>query len=469
MFIKLNFKTAQSISTVFSSIYYILKNKSSYLSTDTGVTNAIKFYNNVIAPGTTADTNVTGNINQFDISPTGITNCEIWNTNIGTLPECYYYSSGNASSLTFRFPVYDAPSTVYYSKITASTYQTSLTVSPTWPTTGSPPVVTTTTSTSTDMVVATGTNYTYPQTWSSSVANTYYSFWIYISPTAVIWAGNIQTYTKYGWPAATGAWPNSYVNGPFMIGQYTRLDVWNTDSNGLIPVCQSNGFYTTVRPFYGLSYQYDVGWGNFVNAYNFNPLTGMTAFNVFNILNATPNLTGVWSVLQGAGSNYGVSWGTNIRNFQDQTSLATTTNYTSASSAYTFTNTTNLSTSVVSKTLSTDTVSRSAWHAAQGAALYPRQVYNPNTLTIAAPTVTDFYRWPTISSAPSGSFILQPIVWNGAHYNVIGGLISDKVGAYLFNGDYIVGDEFTAGGITYSIWPLADGFNNRIGLAVPKR
>jgi hypothetical protein len=65
--------------------------------------------------------------------------------------------------------------------------------------------------------------------------------------------------------------------------------------------------------------------------------------------------------------------------------------------------------------------------------------------------------------------MLQPLLWNRADYNNIGGLISDKSGTYLFNGDYAAGDEFTSGGTTYAIWPLADGWNQRIGYAVPKK
>jgi hypothetical protein len=56
-----------------------------------------------------------------------------------------------------------------------------------------------------------------------------------------------------------------------MVSQYTRLDVWNTDANSIIPVCWINGrdLAWNYRNYYGLSYTHDIGWGNYSNLNNF--------------------------------------------------------------------------------------------------------------------------------------------------------------------------------------------------------
>jgi len=110
------------------------------------------------------------------------------------------------------------------------------------------------------------------------------------------------------------------------------------------------------------------------------------------------------------------------------------------------------------KTQVSDGIQRSPFNGIQGASVWD------NSIQTGAHT-----RWPTATTTPTGAFSLQPLVWSRADYNAIGGLISDKSSIYLFNGDYLAGDEFSSGGQAYSIWPLADGFSQRVGLAVPKK
>lgn len=460
MFIKLNFSTAQTSNVFLEALYLIMSTRTTYTSS-VGKTNIATLLANNLSSSINSTTKDAIR-NTLDSN-----NSEIFNTSIsGSWPLVHFYYNSSTPALTFRFKIADVVSSnVYsYTQITPTTFTHS-------------GASTAGAALSTDTYVTdaalTLTSAASSQTWSVSSA---YCYWAQITPTAIIWAAsNPASKTATGWNMVSGPWTNTIQAGPYISSQYTRLDIWNNNTNGIIPTCWTNGYDPSGvapgnRPFCGISYAADIGWGNAVNNFKFNPKfsgTSNTTFSVMNTVDATPNLTGVWSVTSGYGQK--VSFGTNIRNFQDQTSLASTTNATSGSGLSATTFHTSVYTTF-NKTVSTDSVPRSAWHGVQGASLYPTSVVPP-TIGSSPGTAppTSYYRWPSAETSPKGTFSLQPLVWNRADYNNIGGLITDKAGVYLFNGDYIPGDEFTVSNTVYSIWPLADGFSNRIGLAVPKR
>lgn len=484
MFIKLNFQTAQPPSIWFDSIYWILNNLTSNLNwvannnfkISTGTVNATTFANSIKAPGSSASQALQAVIN----SSTGFdpANSEIIYTTSDIMPVVYYYSGSSPTpSLTIKSLIYDTNNTYSFLQITPTTFTHA---------TAATSFTTNTTSSSSTITL---TNPSASQTWSTGGNS--YCFWAYISPTTFTWAASNPTVqTRSGWhmkyETAQSDWIAGNIRqfGPFMSSQYTRLDVWNTDANGIVPVTWINGRDATYRPYYGLNYWNDIGWKDttnyspLVNLYNYNPKaspTSSTTFSVMNTLDATANSTGVWNLYGAPTVNNGaflsstltpgqkVGFGTNIRGFQDQASLAASTNG-STGSTLNYNSSTYPS---ATKTSLTDTaISRSAWHGLQSASIYGPDVIEYNA---TASSKSLFFRWPSSAANPLGTYVLHPIVWNRADYNNIGGLISDKSGVYLFNGDYTAGDEFSVSGITYSIWPLADGWGYRVGLAVPKR
>lgn len=452
MFIKLNFSTAQTTNTFLEALYLIMSTRTTYTS-DSGKTNIQTLLSNNLSSSVSSTTKDSIR-NYLDAY-----NSEILNTSIsGTWPLVHFYYNASTPALTFRFKIADVNSSnVYsYTQITPTAFVHS------GASTAGAALVTDSYVTDSALLLTTPSS---SQVWSASSA---YCYFVYITPTAIVWAAsNPASKTSTGWNMISSTWANTIQSGPYISSQYTRLDVWNNNTNGIIPTCWTNG-YVSERPYYGISYTADIGWGNTVNSFKFNPRStssSTTAFSIMNTVDATPNTTGIWSVTSGYGQK--VSFGTNIRNFQDQTSLATTTNNTSGSGS-TFHTATTGTYVTFSKSTVTEGTTRSAWHGIQGASLYPTTVVLP-TIGVPSSTTTNYYRWPTANAIPSGSFSLQPIVWNRADFNNIGGLITDKAGVYLFNGEYVPGDEFTVSNTIYSIWPLADGYSNRIGLAVPKR
>ena len=456
MFIKLNFTSSQTSDIWLESLWIIMNNINSYTSSNSS-TNASTFITHVQNSGSasTAIKNVIGGpSNKLDAA-----NSEIINTTTGIMPLLYYYSAGANSSLTFKFKVYDSSTKFSYTQLSLTGFNHSITTSTsTW---------TAHTYSTSSAPTLDAANSTAVQTWSSSASNANSCYWAYISPTTFSWAANTTSQTRQGWNTAYSGWTNTSQIGPYFSTQYTRLDIWNNDTNGIVPTCWTNGYNATYRPWYGISFAKDIGWGNTIAGYTFNPRsteTSNTTFSVMNTVDATPNTTGIWTLTNGG---LKVGFGTNIRNFQDQCSLANSTSNVSGTTAYTWSITTRVTFSKVYNAESGNF--RSAFYGYQGISLYSKDSIEWGAVTS---TDTRYVRWLNTSNI-TGSYSLQPMVWNRADFNNIGGLISDKSGIYLFNGDYIAGDEFTAtvSGVStvYSIWPLADGWNNRIGLAVPKK
>jgi hypothetical protein len=85
------------------------------------------------------------------------------------------------------------------------------------------------------------------------------------------------------------------------------------------------------------------------------------------------------------------------------------------------------------------------------------RVLNTTTLT----------RYPSADRYGTG-FAMLPLRWELSWYNLRGGNASALGGFYMFNGDYVSGDQFNFNGKTYMIWPTTNGFSSRVGLAIPK-
>jgi hypothetical protein len=495
MYIKLNFTTAQVPAVWFECVYLAMT-----YNTNAGATSIANLVSAVNANGSS--------VVKSAIAFLDTTTSEIINTTItpGTMPLVHFWQGGQvydnttpgqasqaAATLTFRNYV-DAASVVpsYYLQLGRTTFVLgdgnggtgASNLNNTFVLTGSPTTNrgNATSNDPSSPVALSSNRLTASHTWNVNSNINSYSYFISITPYSISWAANKQAYYKTGWSMSYSSWlggASSQQVGPFMVSQYTRLDVWNTDANQIIPVCWINGQSGSYRgSYYGLSYggavtnsgtlatnSGDLKWDTNLN-FSQNPIgagsnpstfstpTFNTTFSVANTINATPNTTGLWpntdynstgTALQ-ATPNLGVqvTHGTHIRQFQDHTPLVSTGITPSAAASKT------------SETI--NSVARSLFYGQQGASLFDNSLIG-----------AQFTKWPNAESPPKGSFMLQPLLWNRADYNNIGGLISDKSGTYLFNGDYAAGDEFTSGGTTYAIWPLADGWNQRIGYAVPKK
>jgi hypothetical protein len=91
----------------------------------------------------------------------------------------------------------------------------------------------------------------------------------------------------------------------------------------------------------------------------------------------------------------------------------------------------------------------------------------------AALTDQPSLKFPDVNKNPA--FGLFPLVWSNSNYNMAGGKLTPLLAGFmLFNGDYSLPDDYftftPSGGSTntYAVWPMADGFTRRLGIAVPK-
>lgn len=239
-----------------------------------------------------------------------------------------------------------------------------------------------------------------------------YTLYVYITDKMFMWATSLGAYAPGGYPASYTA---ATYSGPWYVGQYTKYDYWNVDSNGMLPVMYTmpdrgtngqkiaprNEDYLNVRnPFY-------------VTAANAN----LSPYGVLSLINAAPSVGTTWTKLYAQRICHtigGISSGQRplLGNFSPTS--------TGASMSY--------------------------------ASLMSNQ---------------QFYRFPT-ANLGAVAFMHMPLGWEMSYYGAQGGNLSDLTGVYMFNGDYAHGDEYTYGGVTYSIWPMSNGFGSRIGHSVPK-
>jgi hypothetical protein len=245
-------------------------------------------------------------------------------------------------------------------------------------------------------------------TGSTAPANAIRTFWMHITDKGMIWCTTNSTTYSNGWGPTYG---NALLqSGPWMIGQYTRYDHFNTDDTGVIPV-----MFTVPRASgtgFGRSSDYTS-----VNNPNFATDNASVPFEVYNMIQAEPQ----------AGSSWPTVYFPNV--------------------AYTINGQTN---GVYVMNV------RGALSTGAGAGQYGKAI------TTAA---AERYASGNLLSTGFGLF---PIGWEFLFFGNHGGNMSDQTGFYIFNGDYQPGDTFGLNGKVYMVWPLFNGFADRVGIAVPK-
>lgn len=193
--------------------------------------------------------------------------------------------------------------------------------------------------------------------------------------------------------------------GPFFFSQYTRFDHHNNMGNGIIPVAYSNP--RTAGTGFGLQTDYTT---------QRNPVyTG----------NVTNSPVRVINLISAAATAASTNWPMIYHLYVDH--------------------------------------SVSGYGSAAGAS----PLLTSTTGVGKRITTSASERYPTADRTLTG-FALLPLGWTHTHYGNFGGNISDRSGFYLFNGDYQPGDEFSAQGKTWIVWPTFHGFADRLGIAIPK-
>lgn len=239
-----------------------------------------------------------------------------------------------------------------------------------------------------------------------------YTLYVYVSDTMFMWATSLGAYAPGGYPASYSA---STYSGPWYVGQYTKYDYWNLDTNDMIPVmftmpdrgtngqkiAPRNEDFTGVRnPLYATA-------GN----------ANLSPYSVLSLINASPSIGTTWTKLYAQRICHTIG---TISSGQ----RPLLGNFTTTGNA--------------------------------GFISYASFMSNQQ-----------FYRFPT-ANLSAVAFLHMPLGWEMSYYGAMGGNMSDKTGVYIFNGDYAHGDEYTYNGTTYSIWPMSNGFSSRIGHSVPK-
>lgn len=323
---------------------------------------------------------------------------------------------------TLQFNVYDSAGTYYYAQIfnnTASNAYTYYNVG-TALTGGtiSSSQIPVTAPDATNSYVGTqlaigGTSDGNTSTYYNTNANSCATLWVYITPYCLMWYAN-NSVSTIGWSTS-----NTTRNGPFIIGQYTRYDYFNSMSNGIYPVMYSipdRGSAGNNGSLQGT----DFYTATFNPAYTTTTSTTMAPFRILNTLTVQP-------------SSSAVTWSTSTKVSVCHTINGFSTGWKAPG------------TGVLNTTALTAT-------------------YNNITST----TVGNKYPNSTLTTPV---YIQFPIGWELQTVGAFGGNFSDKTGVYLFNGDYSLGDEYVVGSTTYSIWPLptiSTSITNRIALGVPK-
>jgi hypothetical protein len=363
------------------------------------------------------------------------TNSNIIRTNSPTNTIAHYTTNSNAippsygnCEFTIEHSVYDNTSTKFYTQITSSslvsnvtTYYYAIGDSITGGTISSSglPVTVADTLASVGVYVTGQVKLTLggtPLVFTNPIAgpgnsggNNIRTFWAYITDKCFIWATTNTTSFNSGF-GSTYADATKF-SGPFIVSQYTRYDYHNTNSNGIIPV-----MYSSPRGA-------GIGWGNntdLTGTYNvlYTSDSTILPMRVYNIISAAPQAGSAWPKIYnpyvtptvGGRGNETVAY-----NYGQAVGTISNVNATSYGS--------------------------------------------PLTTTTAARFVN--------ATLTSNTFGLLPLGWQNTYYGNYGGNASDQGGFYMFNGDYAPGDTFIYNSTVYMIWPMYNGYSQRIGLAVP--
>jgi len=234
------------------------------------------------------------------------------------------------------------------------------------------------------------------------------TFWMYITDKGMIW--NVTAATTY-----SNGWGPSYNNtslqsGPWMFGQYTRYDYFNTDDNGIIPV-----MFTVPR-------SHGMGFGNSTEMTQirnplFNSNNASIPLKIYNMIQARPQLNSSWPTTYFPNVGYtinGISAGN--RALRLRSSFSSTAN----------------------------------------------TIQSGKVITIDSSE-----RYPSADLSSTG-FSVSPLGWEHLFEGNHGGNMSDQAGFFIFNGDYQPGDTFGLNNKVWMVWPIYAGFEQRIGIAVPR-
>lgn len=247
-------------------------------------------------------------------------------------------------------------------------------------------------------------------TWSTMAFP--YCFWLYITD-----SGMVSCLSGGSGPFTTG-FPSTYSSstgftGAQVVSQYIRADYWNTASNNVIPL-----IYMTQRSGGGLGRgTYDFS-SNYHNTEYTTSSTERQAFKVYQYL---------------------------------------TNNGPTTSTSYPF---------AYNKVVSLTVDERASCEVPLTGSSTTAIGNNLNYQLLLSTTVGHTIPNATLTGTSFGQHNLG---WSLSYlYTTIGGSITDRIGIYIFNGDFTAGDEYTANGITYVIWPLWTGSSSRIGISIPK-
>lgn len=250
------------------------------------------------------------------------------------------------------------------------------------------------------------TNYTFD---TGKAHDNIRTFWAYITNRCFYWAATVGTSYNSGF-GSTYNDPTKFC-GPFFQTQYTRYDYHNTDSNGIYPAlytCQRNA---------GIGY----GTSNdltTVQNLNYTTSSATLPLRVNSVVSALPQIGTAWPKIYNQPVNMTVAGRTSaVYGLNQIQVLGTATSATTASYAGAF--------------------------------------------STAAST-----RYPNATLTATG-FGLMPFGWEANFIGNHGGNATDKSGVYIFNGDYVPGDTFIYNNKTYMVWPMHNGYSQRVGFAVP--
>ena len=236
-----------------------------------------------------------------------------------------------------------------------------------------------------------------------------------------------------GFSSASGAsgipWGSVYNNistaSGIFVGQYTRLDHWNTAANGIIPVAASR-MIDTYAGIFGRDAAYNatavlIDGSTAAIGSQVQPLKVLNMISIGSGAQGQNN-TGIWT--KDYHRSVAVSLGAHRTNEAQSLSVANTAVSTGNNSYYS---------------------------------------YTPYLSTIANSKVPN--------SANTGmAYTLYPLCWVNSNYGAFGGgNISEHCGFYIYNGEFSPGDEFSYNSKTYTIWPTnVSHVTYRTGIAVPK-
>ena len=254
------------------------------------------------------------------------------------------------------------------------------------------------------------------------------TLWCYITDKTFLLGFNGLVTAPIGW-STTEAVNSVYTSSSIFVSQYTRLDGWNSSSNGVIPV-----IWTKPRAAYSLNYTINYGAGLFSSDFDYRL---------------------IWSV-NNTSTNHLSSVPCLLLNAYNTTPSSNSTTLTKLYNQF-------VPHGIGLKSTEQQPI--------QGAS-----TIDANATGISGISCSSLSSATTSAGAPNATlttrtYHLHPITWS---HTVIaafgGGNVSEQAGFYVYTGDYQPGDEFSYNGTTYSIWPSGGALpvTSRIGIAVPK-